>query len=42
MNSDIQKIGQKNDCIGISVFGYENKEKYPIYRSKNTLKRHIN
>ena len=26
---DINKIEKKN-CIGISVFGYENKETYPI------------
>ena len=30
---DILKIEKKNS-IGISVFGYENKEKYPIYVSK--------
>ena len=30
---DINKIEKKNS-IGISVFGYENKEKYPIYVSK--------
>ena len=30
---DIHKIEKKNS-IGISVFGYENKEKYPIYVSK--------
>ena len=29
----IHKIERK-DSIGISVFGYENKEKYPIYVSK--------
>ena len=32
--SDIYKIGKKKNSIGISVFGYENKEKYPIYVSK--------
>ena len=37
---DIRKIEKKN-CIGISVFGYENKEKYPIYVSRNTLKKHV-
>ena len=31
---DIHKIEKKN-FIGISVFGYENKEKHPIYVSKN-------
>ena len=31
---DIHKIEKKNS-IGIRVFGYENKEKYPIYVSKN-------
>ena len=30
---DIHKIEEKH-CIGISVFGYENNEKYPIYVSK--------
>ena len=31
---DIHKIEEKNSSIGISVFGYENKENYPIYVSK--------
>ena len=26
----------------ISVFGYKNKKKYPIYVSTNTFKRHVN
>ena len=30
---DIHKL-EKNNYIGISVFGYENKEKYPIYVTK--------
>ena len=30
---DIQKLEKKNS-IGINVFGYENKEKYPINVSK--------
>ena len=30
---DIHKI-EKNNSIDISVFGYENKEKYPIHVSK--------
>ena len=30
---DIHKIEKKNS-VGISVFGYENKEKHPIYVSK--------
>ena len=34
---DIHKIERKNS-IGISVFGYEYKEKYPIYLSKNAVK----
>ena len=29
---DIHKIEKKNS-IGISVFGYENKEKHPVYVS---------
>ena len=33
---DIQKIEKKTkNSIGINVFGYENKVKYPIYVSKN-------
>ena len=36
---DIQKIEKKNS-IGISVFGYENKEKYPIYVS-NSEEKHV-
>ena len=35
---DILKT-EKNNSIGISVFGYESKEKYPIYVSNNTFKR---
>ena len=27
-------------CISISVFGYENKDKFPIYVTKNAFKRH--
>ena len=34
---DIHKIGKKN-FIGIGVFSYENKEKYPIYVSKQHCK----
>ena len=30
---DVYKV-EKTDSIGISVFGYENKEKHPIYISK--------
>ena len=33
---DIHKI-EKRNSINISVFGYENKEKHPIYVSKKTL-----
>ena len=29
----------KNNCIRTSVFGYENKEKYPIYVSKKMFHR---
>ena len=36
---DIHKIEKKN-CISISVFRYKNKQKYPIYVSRNTFKRH--
>ena len=31
---DIHKIEKKKNSIGINVLGYENKEKYPIYESK--------
>ena len=34
---DIHKIEKKNS-IGISAFGYENKEKHPIYVSKRCCK----
>ena len=37
---DIHKI-KKTNYISISIFGYENKQKYPIYVSRNTFKRHI-
>ena len=38
---DIHKIEKKNS-IAINVFGYENKEKCPLYVSKNTFKkRHV-
>ena len=37
----IHKI-ETNDSINISVFGYENKEKHPIYVSKNCCeKKHV-
>ena len=33
---------QTKKCIGISVFGYENKEKYPIYVSnKRCENKHV-
>ena len=38
---DIHKKKKKKKSIGISVFGYENKEKYPIYVSENTFKRYV-
>ena len=37
---DIQKI-KKNNCIHISAFDCENKEKLPICVSKNTFKRYV-
>ena len=36
---DICKKKSKK-CTNISVFGYENREKFPIYVSKNTFERH--
>ena len=30
---------EKKNCIHISVFGYENVQKFPMYVSKNTFKR---
>ena len=37
---DIHKIG-KNNFIDISIFGYENKEKYPIYESKKFCEKKV-
>ena len=31
----------RKNSINISVFGYENKEKFPFYAWKNTFKRHV-
>ena len=36
---DIRKTKKKKNSLGASVFGYEVKEKYPIYVSKNALKK---
>ena len=35
---DIHKIEKKKNSIGISAFGYDSKEKQPIYISKNVKK----
>ena len=35
----IHKIDKKTNSNSISVFGYENKEKHPIYVSKNVVKK---
>ena len=32
---------RKKNSIGIRVFGYENKEKHPIYVSKNAVKKNM-
>ena len=32
---------RKKEAISISVFGYKNKKKYPIYVSKNILKKNM-
>ena len=37
---DIHKTEKKN-CINISAFGYENKEKFPVYVSKKTFERYV-
>ena len=37
---DIHKI-KKKEMYRISVFGYENKDKYPIYVSINIFQRHV-
>ena len=37
---DIHKI-EKENSIGISAFGYENKGKKPIYISKSVVKKHV-
>ena len=40
---DIHKIEKKRKSVGISVFGYENKVKYPIYVSKKCCEdKHVN
>ena len=36
----MHKIEKKNS-IGVSAFGYENKEKKPIYISKSVVKKHV-
>ena len=38
--TDIHKIEKKNS-IGISVLGYENKEKHPIYVSKKCCEKNM-
>ena len=35
------ETNKKKNSIGISVFGYENKEKYLLYASKNTFKKQV-
>ena len=35
---DIYKI-ERNNSIGISAFGYQNREKYPIYVSQSVAKK---
>ena len=37
---DTNKI-EKNNSIGISVFGCENKERHPIYVSENVVKKNM-
>ena len=37
---DMHKIGKK-DSIGITFFGYENKEKHLSYISKNVVKKNM-
>ena len=37
---DIHKI-EKNNSIGVSVFGYENDKKHPIYVLKNVVKKNM-
>ena len=32
---------REKNCISISVFGYEDMEKFPVFVSKNTFKRHV-
>ena len=38
---DIYKVEKKN-CIVISVFRYENRQKFPTYLSKNIFKKQVN
>ena len=37
---DVHQI-EKMNSVDISVFGYENKEKHPIYVSKNVAKKNM-
>ena len=37
---DIHEIEKKKTCTGTSIFGYENKEKYLLYVSQNSFKKH--
>ena len=38
---DTHKIEERKNCISIGTFGYKKKEKYQIYVSNNTFKRHV-
>ena len=38
---DMYKTEKKKNFIDISVFGYENKEKYPIYVSKKCFEENL-
>ena len=37
----IKDIHKMKICVGISVFDYENKEKYLLYMPKSIFKKHV-
>ena len=38
---DVHKKIKRKNSIDISIFGYKDKEKYPLYTPKNTSKKHF-
>ena len=37
----MKNLKKKKKCTSISIFGYQNKEKHPIYVPKITFKRYV-